>query len=90
VARIAFATVSPAGRPNRVVKFQEGKVGLRNDQALIISRISDEGCALAVTREILRLTLLITTEEELLGGPSARRLRIEEGTDSRPRAVDAV
>src|SRR5260370_24114696 len=51
---------------NRVMKFQEGQVKLRNDEVNVISRITEKCPALAIPGKVLHLISIVQAKQELI------------------------
>src|SRR6266567_881091 len=51
---------------NRIMKFQEGQVKLRNDEVNVISRITKKRPSLAIPGKVLHLISIVQAEQELV------------------------
>src|SRR5258708_25667949 len=51
---------------NRVMKFQEGQVKLRNDEVNVISRITEQCPALAIPGKVLHLISIVQAKQEFI------------------------
>jgi hypothetical protein len=51
---------------NRVMKFQEGQVKLRNDEVNVIARITEKCPSLAIPGKVLHLISIVHAKQELI------------------------